>query len=133
MGMISFEMHRFSTRPEKNGDYIVLNYDGSFATVGFTTEYGWNTHKFEDGSFSNKSVASDDEMQRWYKCWMSKYGIGSRNWYETLEVMTDEVRQELATRYADRVLTEEEKDAEGLMEDFYDSLEEAREMAEVFR
>ena len=132
--MFSFEMHSFSKRPEKNGDYIVLNQEGSFVTIGFTNEYGWNTHEFQwGGEFSKDSALTDEEMQRWYKGWLTKYSIGSHDWYETLEALTDEVRTEMFTRYADRVLTEEEKEKEGMMEELYDSLEKAREMAEVFR
>ncbi len=50
-------------RPEADGDYLVTWY-GKTGTMGFTKEYGWNTHIASDGPVSEYAI-NDEVIEAW--------------------------------------------------------------------
>ena len=137
MSLKVFEREPFTEHPEKDGIVIVVAKKGTISAdvhpyweVGYTKKYGWNSSTYEDED--GLHAISDENMKSGWDCWLKPYTIGKRNWYETIETMLDEVRQELAT-YSDRELTEKEDEEYGNLGELYDYLDTARDFAEVLK
>ena len=57
--------------PEKDGEYTVVyqRYPNEFVVLGntqFTTEYGWNTSIYSDGTVSNEHRLNYEERDNFY-------------------------------------------------------------------
>ena len=133
MSLKVFERMPFTTHPDKDGHYVVVPNKGSIKAdmfpvdiIGYSLENGWN------GILDAENAIADEDMKYSWSCWLKPYTIGKRNWYETIETMLDEVRQELAT-YSDRELTEKEDEEYDNLDELYEHLENARDFAEVLK
>lgn len=131
--MRRFTEMNFKVRPEEDGSYVVFHKAGArYETMDFTTEFGWNTTRFDDGSVYSGTAIPDGEMARCYAHWLKQYRIGSNYWFDEIETMLDEVKAELK-QYDDRRLTDDEADRCDNLEELRDLLEKAKDFAEVLR
>ena len=131
--MIRLTQMNFKVRPEEDGSYIVFHKASArYETMDFTTEFGWNTTRFDDGSTLSESAIPDSEMARWYAYWLKPYRISSNYWFDEIETMLDEVKADLK-QYDERRLTDDEAERCDNLEELRDLLEQAKDFAEVLR
>lgn len=131
--MRRFTEMNFKVRPEEDGSYIVFHKAGArYETMDFTTEFGWNTTRFDDGSVYDKTAIPDSEMARCYAHWLKPYRISSNYWFDEIETMIDEVNAELK-QYGERRLTDDEAERYDNLDELHYLLEKAKDFAEVLR
>lgn len=127
--MIGIVEHSFKNRPAKDGQYLVFENDGGIWTPWFTTEYGWNTRKYADGTYDSIFTIPDEEMAENCKCWCN-VKVSRESWFDTIDLMLDEVDAE---RIEIEPKTEEDYERHDLLEELSYHLEKAKDFAEDLR
>lgn len=52
-------------RPEKDGEYLIIDQVCERSTMNFTVEGGWNTHRSYSGELCAEYALGDDSVRYW--------------------------------------------------------------------